>query len=76
MLRIADSTASYCFQITEENPVHASRELMGRGTIVYAVTLHPYNDEVLVDEEEQVLKLYWQNADDPCEVDAINQLPW
>ena len=73
-LVVPTANASYCFQIIEEKPVHASRELMGRGTIVYAVTLQPDTDEVLVDEEEQVLKLYWPNADDPCEADVINQL--
>ena len=73
-LVVPTATASYCFQITEEKPVHASRELMGRGTIVYAVTLQADNDEVLVDEEERVLKLYWPNADDPCEADVINRL--
>jgi len=73
-LVVPTSTASYCFKITHEKPVYASCELMGRGTIVHAVTLQPDDDEVLVDEEEQVLKLYWPNADDPCEADVINQI--
>ncbi|KAK2462244.1 hypothetical protein APHAL10511_005740 [Amanita phalloides] len=71
---IPTSSTSYCFQITREKPVYTSHELIGRGTMVYPITLQPDEDEVLVDEEEQVLKLYWPNVDDPREADVINQL--
>ncbi|KAF8621877.1 hypothetical protein AX15_007434 [Amanita polypyramis BW_CC] len=73
-LVVPTSTTTYCFQITREKPIYTSRELVGRGTVVYPVTLQPDDDEVLVDEEERVLKLYWPNVDDPCEADLINQL--
>ena len=66
--------ASYCFQMTRDKPIYVSRELTGRGTMVYPVILQPDEDEVIVTEEEQVFKMYWPNVDDPLEADTIKRL--
>ncbi|KAM6496760.1 hypothetical protein JOM56_007233 [Amanita muscaria] len=73
-LVIPSSGASYCFQITRDKLIYSSHELLGRGTKVYPVILQPDEDEVLINEEEQVLKLYWPNTDDPLEADTIEHL--